>query len=77
MSKSDMDKAIEQCKKAYEQYDEAFDLATVLFNGNVFEVNKWMQTPSDLLFGDSPTQAILSGDGQVVIDWLKGRTGNV
>jgi len=55
------------------QIYEANELATKLFDGIWEDGAMWMQMPNSLLFGTSPQDAIASGDGVLVINWLKSR----
>lgn len=57
------------------QYNEAFELATELFDGIWEDAAMWMQTPSPLCFDLSPAQAIAAGEGHLLIEWLEVRTG--
>lgn len=41
------------------------------------ETGKWLMSPSSILFGDSPFEVILRGDGNAIIAWLNQRTGKV
>jgi uncharacterized protein (DUF2384 family) len=54
------------------QYREALELATKLFKDQA-EASRWMDTPTDLCFGDSPKACIFTGEGKVLLDWLKVR----
>ena len=57
------------------QHQEAVNLATELFNGIWEDALMWMQTPTSVFFGISPTDAIVSGNGEAVLEWLKQRSG--
>lgn len=51
------------------------DLAIELFNDNVEEAVNWFQTPNTFLFGETPFEACIKGDGKILINWLKGKLG--
>lgn len=59
------------------QYEEAKELATALFDGIWEDAVMWMQTPNEAMFGDSPMGMIAYGEGQILIDWLKTRSGKL
>ena len=51
------------------------DVAFQLFGKNPEETAKWLTTPNILLFGKSPFEICLRGDGNVLIKWLLDRAG--
>ena len=53
--------------------DELLYLSHRLFNNDKEAARKWTQTPTDLLFGDTPTQAVLTGDSEELFRWMKSR----
>lgn len=53
----------------------ATDIAYELFNKNHEETAKWLMTPNILLFGKSPFEICMRGDGQRLIEWLLDRAG--
>ena len=59
------------------QYEEAKELATELFNGIWEDAVMWMQMPNEAMFGSSPGELIVQGDGQLLIDLLKTRSGKL
>lgn len=59
------------------QYEEAKELATALFDGIWEDAVMWMQFPNEAMFGSSPMEVIVNGDGQALIDWLKTRSGKL
>jgi len=61
---------IDEINKIKAQHLEVEAMALELFNGSKEDVDKWMNDPNEFLFGWTPTQLIILGDGQVLIDWL-------
>jgi hypothetical protein len=51
------------------------ELLLPLMDGDHEAANLWLSTPTSLLFGSSPEQAIATGEGQMVAEWLKARSG--
>ena len=51
------------------------DLAVELFGDNTEEAVNWFQTPNTLLFGESPFEVCIRGEGKILINWLMGRLG--
>ena len=51
------------------------DLAIELFNDNVEDAVSWFQTPNTLLFGETPFETCIKGDGKFLINWLRGKLG--
>ena len=37
--------------------------------------DKWYESKQDFLFGKSPQQVVMEGDGQLIIEWLETRLG--
>lgn len=58
-----------------EQYTQIHELATELHDGIWEDAVMWAHTPSKNFWGQSPASLVLSGAGQLVIDWLMVRTG--
>lgn len=56
-------------------YDIAYPLALALFEGNPFDTDDWFETKNEICFGQTPLEAIASGGGIAVINWLKQRAG--
>lgn len=57
------------------QYTDIHELATEFHDGIWEDAVMWMQTPSELFWGQAPAQLVPSGGGQLVIDWLLVRLG--
>jgi uncharacterized protein (DUF2384 family) len=53
------------------------DLATELFDGSKDRAIQWINSPTPLLFGSSPRDFILCGEGDKIIEWLKERQGGL
>lgn len=53
----------------------AGDIAFLLFNKNVEETAHWIVSPNTLLFGATPFEVCLRGDGKPLIKWLLDRAG--
>lgn len=53
----------------------ATDIAYELFEKNPDETTNWMMSPNTLLFGASPFEVCMRGDGQPLIEWLLDRAG--
>ena len=70
MSKTQTKKSINE---ALSDLEEVYTLATELFNGSKAEAAEWMETPTTILFGASPIDVVLVGDGEVILKWLKER----
>lgn len=51
------------------------DLAYELFNSNYEETTLWLMSPNSLLFGDSPFEVCMRGDGEPLKKWLLERLG--
>ena len=51
------------------------DLVYELMKGNMKEVVIWLTSPNIELFGDSPFEICLRGDGKKVMEWLYIRLG--
>ncbi|MBX3039190.1 MAG: DUF2384 domain-containing protein [Bdellovibrionaceae bacterium] len=49
------------------------DLAFELFDGNQDETAAWLMSPNSLLFGDSPFEVCMRGDGEPLKKWLLER----
>ena len=54
----------------------ATDLVFDLFKQSIAETRKWMMVPNTITFGDSPFEVCMRGDGKILIDWLRVRSGN-
>jgi uncharacterized protein (DUF2384 family) len=61
---------IDEINKIKEQLSKVEAMALELFNGNKEDADAWMKDPNEFLFGWTPGQLIISGEGQVLIDWL-------
>lgn len=53
----------------------AGDIAYLLFNKNVDETARWIVSPNTLLFGATPFEICLRGEGKPLIKWLLDRAG--
>lgn len=53
----------------------AADLAFEILGENVEETRKWIMSPNQHFFGDSPFEVCMRGDGQDVIRWLLIKLG--
>lgn len=53
----------------------AGDIAFQLFDKNVEETGRWIVSPNTLLFGSTPFEVCLRGDGKPLIKWLLDRAG--
>lgn len=62
-------------KKGILQVVIGTDLSIAVFNNNVEEAVNWFSTPNTLLFGESPFEVCIRGEGNVLIDWLNARLG--
>lgn len=51
------------------------DLAYDLFGNNEKETVTWLMSPNSTLFGDSPFEVCMRGDGSKLIQWLSERLG--
>lgn len=51
------------------------DLAIELFNNDIENAINWFQAPNALLFGESPFEVCIRGEGKFLINWLMGRLG--
>jgi hypothetical protein len=49
-------------------------LAQNLFKDSEEETRKWLLSSTEALFGSSPVEIILQGEGQTLIDWLRERS---
>lgn len=58
------------------QYNIIKDLASRLFETED-EIQDWLSKPNEYFFGKSPMVYVILGNGQAVIDFLKGRAGVV
>lgn len=53
----------------------ASDIVYILLKKDRQKTVRWLCTPNIKLFGDSPFEAIMRGEGEVLIAWLKQRAG--
>lgn len=51
------------------------DIAYILFEKNAEETAKWVVSPNTLLFGSTPLEVCMRGDGKQLIKWLLDRAG--
>lgn len=66
---------LKKLKKGIMQVVIGTDLAVELFGDNIEEAVNWFQTPNTLLFGESPFEVCIRGEGKILINWLMGRLG--
>lgn len=66
---------LKKLKKGIMQVVIGTDLAVELFGDNIEEAVNWFQTPNTLLFGESPFEVCIRGEGKFLINWLMGRLG--
>ena len=57
----------------YKLFDKVADLALSLFDGNVQATAKWMVTPNEAMFGQTPSAIAMSDDADLLIKWLEER----
>lgn len=55
----------------------ASDIAFTLFNKDEKETARWIVAPNTFLFGSTPFEICLRGDGTPLIKWLLDRAGQV
>lgn len=51
----------------------ATDLAFELLDHDFVETRSWLMSPNSMMFGDTPFEVCMRGDGDVLIGWLKER----
>lgn len=51
----------------------ATDVAFELFNHSAKETEVWLMAPNTILFGDSPFEVCMRGEGDKLIEWLNKR----
>ena len=66
---------LKNIKKGILQVVIGTDLSIEVFNNNVEEAVNWFSTPNTLLFGESPFEVCIRGEGNFLIDWLNARLG--
>lgn len=66
---------LKKLKKGIMQVVIGTDLAIELFDNKIEEAVNWFQTPNTLLFGESPFEVCIRGEGKFLINWLMGRLG--
>lgn len=52
------------------------DYAFELFNESFEETKKWLLTPNEFLFGDTPFEVCMRGDGESLVQWLRNKLPN-
>jgi uncharacterized protein (DUF2384 family) len=55
----------------------AADLAFELFGEDKKETSSWLMAPNAMLFGDSPFEVCMRGEGEKLIQWLNQRLGKI
>lgn len=53
----------------------ATDIAYELFDKNIKETAAWLMSPNTVLFGESPFDVCMRGEGEGLINWLNQRLG--
>jgi len=43
------------------------------YHGDEEKTSKWYSEQQEFLFGDSPKACVWSGDGEILLNWLKER----
>ena len=66
---------LKKLKKGIIQVVIGTDLAIEIFNNNIEEAVNWFQVPNTLLFGESPFEVCIRGEGKFLINWLMGSLG--
>ncbi len=66
---------IKQLKKGILQVVMGLDLSIELFHENDKEAIQWFNAPNAMLSGESPFEVCIRGDGEGILNWLKGRLG--
>jgi len=51
------------------------NLTLELFEGDKENAINWFNSPNTLLFGESPFEVCIRGEGKLLIKWLKDRLG--
>lgn len=54
----------------------AADIAYLLFDRDEKETAQWVVSPNMLLFGETPFEICMRGDGKALIQWLLDRAGH-
>lgn len=65
----------QELKRINCQTKEARALAISAFDGNKAKAQKWMKTPTSLFFDQTPLEVICAGEGAILLQFLKTRTG--
>jgi hypothetical protein len=65
----------EKLRKRIVQLVMATDIVFELLDRNLEETKKWMMVPNTVVFGDSPFEVCMRGEGETLIEWLKERGG--
>ena len=66
---------IKQLKIGILQIVMGLDLSIELFHESEKEAVQWFNAPNTMLSGESPFEVCLRGDGEGILNWLKGRLG--
>ncbi len=66
---------LKNIKKGILQVVIGTDLSIEVFKNNVEEAVNWFSTPNTLLFGESPFEVCIRGEGNFLINWLNTRLG--
>lgn len=53
----------------------ASDLASILMEKDADKICQWLTAPNFMLFGESPLEVIMRGEGEPLILWLRERAG--
>lgn len=60
----------ELMKLIEDQHAKVYDIVLNAFNGDDIKATQWMKTKSPTFLGLSPSEVIMQGDGQHVINFL-------
>lgn len=66
---------LKQLKKGILQVVMGLDLSIELFQEKESEAVQWFNAPNTMLSGESPFEVCIRGDGDGILNWLKGRLG--
>lgn len=66
---------LNRLKKGVLQVVIGTDLTLELFQGDKENAINWFNSPNTLLFGESPFEVCIRGEGKLLINWLKDRLG--
>jgi len=67
---------IKQLKMGILQVVMGLDLSIELFQESENKAIQWFNAPNTMLSGESPFEVCIRGDGEGILNWLKGRLGD-